>query len=363
VRISVVSPAECTERAVSALDVDPYADLLSAEGLAASLRRAASYLCPASPRQVTDSVMDAIRPLATDGEPQRQDIAEILDLLVAGGDLIELRRADNGGARLLYLGPPSYIEAHAGRYLVTGIRPFGAPLIGTGLPKGTRIQYEGHTRTIDLPPNQVPALLAEAGLHRIRRDHWLRQPAEVTAADLASRMRQRLAACRPDGHVDGLTVIGQETKVTYYRGRWRPLASADSGLLVGRRPQAYGADAWCLVLAGSGASVRILDLPTDDPSLPGRDEAWRVQAALDADRGVPQVFRVSSTGRASGKTIDFFSPLPQWAERYLQLAGMAVPKSRGALFSYRIHEDALPDLTGFLASMLWMSQTTTEGAE
>jgi hypothetical protein len=41
---------------------------------------------------------------------------------------------------------------------------------------------------------------------------------------------------------------------------------------------------------------------------------------------------------------------------------MAVPRSPGALFSYRLPEVALPDLAGFLARMLWMRQSTTEEA-
>jgi len=361
VRVSVLSAAECRKLAACALDLDEAADLLSAEGLAASLRRAASYLCPASPRQVTDAVLDALRPLLPDAGPQRDDIADLLDLLVASGDLIELRRAASGTARLLYLGPPSYIERHPGQYLLTGIRPHGAPLISSSLAEA--IQYEGHTRTIGLSPDRAAAVLAEAGLHKIRREQWIRRPAEVPAENLTARMRQRLSASGPAGQVDGLTIIGNDGAVTYYRGRWRPPAVADSGLFVGRRPQAYGADAWCLVLVTDGTPVRLVDLPADDPAAPGHDEAWRVQAAIDAERSTPQVFRVGGPARAGGRTIDFFSPLPRWAERYLQLVGMAVPRSRGALFSYRVPVDALPGLAGFLASMLWMRQSTTEGAE
>ena len=184
--------------------------------------------------------------------------------------------------------------------------------------------------------------------------------------ELIRQMRERLSAARPAGVVDGLRVIAPEEKVTYYQGRWRSLKPADSGLFVARRPQAYGADLWCVVLIADGAPARFLDLPADDLAAPGHDEAWRVQAALDAAGGSPQVFsvvRATGTGASLGRTVDFFSPLPRWAERYLQLAGMAVPKSRGALFSYRVPEDALPDLADFLASMLWMHQTTTEGAE
>lgn len=360
-KVSAISPAECGEIAASALDVDDAADLSSAEGLAASLRRAASYLCPASPQQVTGAVLDALSPLAPDGQPQRTDITDLLDLLVSSGDLIEIRGPGSAAARLLYLGPPSYIEAHPGRYLLTGIRPFGAPLISTSLAGS--VQYEGHTRSIDLSPDRAAAQLAEAGLHKIRSEQWVRRPAVVSAGDLTGRLRQRLTAAGPAGHVDGLTIIGNDAEVTYYRGRWRPPAKADSGLFVGRRPQAYGADAWCAVLVSGGAPVRLLDLPVDDPAAPGHDEAWRVQAAIDAGRGMPQVFRLGSAARPGSRTVDFFSPLPRWAERWLQLAGMAVPTSRGALFSYRIPENAMPGLSYFLTSTLWMRQATTQGAE
>ena len=364
VRVSVASPAECGELAVQTLDVDEAADLFSAEGLTASLRRAASFLCPASPRQLVDAVLDAVRPLLPGTELPRRDLADLLDLLVSAGDLLELRLSGGTPGRLLYLGPPSYIERRPGQYLLIGIRPFGAPLISPGFSGA--IQYEGHTRTIELSPDRAAAQLSELGLHMIRKTQWVRRPPEMPPGELIRQMRVRLSAAGPAGVVEGLTVIAPEEKVTYYHGRWRSLKPADSGLFVARRPQAYGADLWCVVLVAGGAPVRLLDLPADDPAAPGHDEAWRVQAALDAAAGSPQVFRVgraAGTGASAGRTADFFSPLPRWAERYLQLAGMAVPRSRGALFSYRVPEDALPDLAGFLASMLWMHQTTTEGAE
>lgn len=363
-RVSIASPAECSELAVRTLDTDEAADLFSAEGLTASLRRAASFLCPASPRQLIDAVLDAVRPLQPGGELSRDDLADLLDLLVSAGDLLELWQSGDAPGRLLYLGPPSYIERRPGQYLLLGIRPFGAPLISSDLAGA--IQYEGHTRTIELPPDQAAEQLPELGLHMIRPGQWVRRPPQMAPTELITQMRKRLSAASPAGVVEGLTVIDPAAKITYYRGRWKPLDPADSGLFVARRPQAYGADLWCVVLVADGIPDRLLDLPADDPAAPGHDEAWRVQAALDATGGSPQIFRVGhtvGTGTTAGRTVDFFSPLPRWAERYLQLAAMAVPRSRGALFSYRVHEDALPDLADFLASMLWMHQTTTEGAE
>jgi hypothetical protein len=364
VKVSAASPAECGELAVRTLDVDEAADLFSAEGLTASLRRAASFLCPASPRQVIDAVLEALRPLQPGGGLSREELANLLDLLISGGDLLELRQSGDVPGRLLYLGPPSYVERQPGQYLLLGIRPFGAPLISSDLAGA--VQYEGHTRTIGLPPDGAAAQLSELGLHMIRPKQWIRRPPESGAGELIGQMRDRLAAAGPAGVVEGLTIVAPETKVTYYRGRWRPVKPADSGLFVGRRPQAYGADLWCVVLVADGSPERLFDLPVDDLSAPGHDEAWRIQAALDAVGGNPQLFRVggvSGIGASAGRTVDFFSPLPRWAERYLQLTGMAVPRTAGALCSYRVPEGAIPGLTSFLEEMLWMPQRNDGGPE
>jgi hypothetical protein len=361
VKVSVASAAECRELAVRALDVDDAADLSSAEGLTASLRRAASFLCPASPRQLIDAVLDAVRPLQPGDDLPPDDLADLLDLLVSAGDLLELRQSGDTPGRLLYLGPPSYVERRPGQYLLLGIRPYGAPLISSDL--AGVIQDEGHTRTIELFPDQAAAQLSELGLHMIRPRQWVRRPAQVPPGELIGHVRERLAAAGPAGVVEGLTVIDPAAKVTYYRGRWRPLRPADSGLFVARRPQAYGADLWCIVLVADGAPVRLLDLPADDPTGPGHDEAWRVQAALDAAGHSPQLFRVGGTGAAVGRTVDFFSPLPRWAERYLELTGVAVPRSAGALCSYRVPDGAMTDLASFLNDMLWMGQFNDGGAE
>ena len=212
-----------------------------------------------------------------------EDLADLLDLLVSAGDLLELRQSGDTPGACSTSGRPRTSSGGPGQYLLLGIRPFGAPLISSGLAGA--IQYEGHTRTIELSPDRAAAQLSELGLHMIRR-RAVGTPATGDAAgrtdqaDAGAALRRR--PCRAgrgaDGHRPG-------AKVTYYRGRWRSLKPADSGLFVARRPQAYGADLWCVVLVAGGAPVRLLDLPADDPAAPGHDEAWRVQAALDAAAG------------------------------------------------------------------------------
>lgn len=359
-KASLASSADFRELAIRTLDVDEAAHLFSSEGLTASLRRAASFLCPASPRQLVNAVFEAVCPLLPDNDTLSRDyIVDLVVLLISVGDLLELKQSGDTPGRLLYLAPPSYVERQPGQYLLLGIRPFGAPLISSDLAR--TVQHEGHMRSIDLASDSAETQLASLGLSKVSRSQWIRRPSVLAPAELIRRIRERLGSAGPAGMVEGMTVIDSTTKVTYYRGRWRPLMGSDSGLFVARRPQAYGADLWCVILVADGVPVQLIDLPIDDPIGPGHDEAWRIQAALDALNDSPQVFRASPCpGKNAEMTVDLFSPLPLWAERRLNLVGMPIPRRAGSLHSYRVPKAAMHDLSDFLTSMLWMRQITIE---
>ncbi|MBK6871224.1 MAG: hypothetical protein IPG94_07450 [Kineosporiaceae bacterium] len=127
--------------AVETLGLDPEAvALTSTEGIAVSLRRAASFMCPTSPGRLVDAVLGALGPLDRD-DLQRDEVVQLLDQLVASGDLLELRHESGRSTRLVYLAPPSFIERVPGTYLLVGVRPFGAPLISDELAGA--IEYEG----------------------------------------------------------------------------------------------------------------------------------------------------------------------------------------------------------------------------
>ncbi|MGW5364455.1 hypothetical protein [Actinopolymorpha pittospori] len=326
--------------------------LTSVEGIAASLRRAASFMCPTSPGRIVDAVLGAIQPIHPGGLT-RDDIADMLDQLIASGDLLELRHDSGRTTRLLYLAPPSYIERSPGTYLLMGVRPFGAPLIGDELAAG--IEYEGPTRVLALDTADPDKELHERELQAVPKERWVSSPASEAPADLIGRHRARLDVAGEAGHLDDLVLLDPASKVTYYRGRWRTPAAGDTGDFVARRPQAYGADLWCLIRFEAGVAQRLIEFPVDSPVVPGRDEAWRYQAAVDALRGAPQRFRVSTTARGD-VTLDFLLPLPGFAERYLQLVGLPLGKTQGALFSYRVPSAAAAEVATFLTDMLWMSQ-------
>jgi hypothetical protein len=335
--------------------------LTSAEGLAASLRRAASFMCPTSPSRLVDAVLGALRPLHGE-DLARDDLVDLLDQLVASGDLLELRHESGRSTRLLYLGPPSFIERVPGTYLLIGVRPFSAPLIGAELADA--IEYEGHTRTLRMDPAEAESELRSRGLQRVPKNRWLSSPSVEAPADLIERHRARLNVAAEAGELGGLQLLDPATRVRYYRGRWRTPAATDTGDFVARWPQAYGADLWCLVRFKAGAATRLVEFPVDDPVVPGRDEAWRYQAAVDASRGAPQQFRLRHGRSPSDDVIlAFFSPLPGFAERYVQFAGLALGKTPGALFSFRLPAEAVEDTTTFLTDMLWMTYQEDSSGE
>lgn len=343
---------EISGRAVALLGLDCDAvDLFSDEGLCASLRRAASLMCPATPRQLVDSVIDALAPL--DPAIDRSIVNEALDRLISVGDLLELRTSD-GTARLLFLAPPSYVETRPGNFLLIGIRPNGSPILDE--PHAARIEFESHTRSIFVDPLTADDLFATAGVHRVTREQWTRSPRFDSAATVVARAEYRLKMSPSTGSIPGLSVIDSTSSVRYYKGRWRDLTGDDEGMYVGRRPQAFGAPIWCLIQVSRGVPTTLADLPFESSVFPGWDEARLIQAAIDSQRGHPQTYR---TRPAAGNIMfDFFAPLPSWAERFVTLNAVPVNKSTGALFSYRVPVDAEPSLTTFLSDSMWMTSTT-----
>lgn len=352
--IAPVSGSSATQRTVHALGLDETAtDLFSAEGICASLRRAASFLCPATPHRLVEAVLEAIGPLDESCSITRGQVAEQLGLLVSIGDLVELPRQQDRGSRQLYLAPPSYVEKAPGQYLLLGVRPNASPLVDESV--GAEVLYEGHTRSIELDPEEGPARMHAAGLHEIRREYWLKHPSADRAAAVVAAMHQRLDQAAESGQVSDLTIIDPGAPVRYYRGRWRPPADGDSGDFVARRPQAYGADLWCLVRIKRGVPRALVDLPVDAPDGPACDEAWRFQAAIDAVMGNPQAMHVrSATGAPESRMLDLFGPVPGWAQRYLELVGTPVSRARGALVSYRVPVSAISQMSTFVTDMLWM---------
>lgn len=358
-----VQRVERTEMATRALEILGLGrdgnELLATEGLSASLRRAASFLCPASPRQIVDAVLSALSPLSEGLE--RDVVADALAALVGSGDLLELRQPADG-TRLLYLGPPSFVEKHPGEYLLLGIRPRAAALLNE-TASGLEVIYDAHTRSVQIDPATGNAPLVAAGLRPISREQWTKTPRCEPVTQVIAKVRGELSAEHaPPGAISSLTIIDPAKPVHFYKGRWREPGNEDNGLFTGRRPQAYGAPIWCIVEIANGVPQAVLDLPMNSSVAPGWDDARRIQAALDAENGNPQIYRIRVSAQKGSTIFDFFMPLPSWAERYIAISGRPAQNGPKSLFSYCLPDEVVGDAQRFLSASLWMT-AIKEGRE
>jgi hypothetical protein len=355
--VESLSRIQAAQRCVEHLGLDGEAvDLNSPEALAGALRRAASFSCPTTPSRLIGAVEKTARELVDDHDALREQLAALLEAMIGYGDLLEFRGRDEGlGTGIeLYLGPPAFVRRQSGSFLLLGIRPEAAPLVGEeAVPL---IDYERHVRSVKAQPDvDVEELLLASGLREISPDTWLRSPRLADPQSVIDDYNTRLAVAGPAGEIDGLRVLDPATSVTFYRGRWRPPATSDNGRFVARRPQAYGADLWCYAEVAAGATTRLLDLPLHARLNRGCDEAWWLQAALDAVSGDPQVLRVRRARRDTEfGVIDVFSPIPRWLQR--RWDSLATPtRSAGALFSYSFAAEEVEEEVIFATQMLWLS--------
>jgi hypothetical protein len=103
----------------------------------------------------------------------------------------------------------------------------------------------------------------------------------------------------------------------------------------------------------------MIDLPEANDRGRGCDAAWYLQMAIDASRGEPQRFRIRD-GAGGQVVLDFFSPVPMWAQRRWDATGEPVAPS-GSLVSYRFRKTEVAEEIGFLSSALWMQPVVMPG--
>lgn len=353
--IDMISERQVNDLCVRGLGLDAESlDLSAPEALAAAIRRAASFLCPATPNQLVSAVEDSLASVVVLGAGV-EVVAEMLAALTGYGDLLELDgfSDDPRSARTqLYLAPPSFVPRRSGAFLLFGIRPDASPLLGdTLLPA---VECERHVRRIPAAAKVDLNSLLEYGLRELPESIWVSAP-EVQSPDQMRRQYDTLLAkAGPSGAIEGITVLDSDMPTRYYKGRWRAPTSKDSGNFIARRPQAYGAHLWCYALISSGVVTKAIDLPSDTGSLVrGCDAAWHLQAALDAVAGHPQVLRLRPSP-AHGRTLfELFSPPPSWLQRRWDVLGTPV-LSRGALTAYLIDDGESAQEADYAARTLWV---------
>lgn len=356
------APADVQKRILEVLGLSPAGDLASPEAIAANLRRAAALHCPASPTTLLRAVIRPLQDLVLDIASVSEQAELILEAMTAYGDLLETRDVSNDvysqRPNLLYAAPPAFVMRDNGSALLMGIVADRVSALPDELEP--LVQLANHTRRL---PGTVPDLrdrLRDYGLLELSQVAWLKAPVEEKPDNYLARLDRLLSACAPfTTGIDGLTIIDTSKPVTYYRGRWTDKIE-QNGNFVGRRPQAYGADLWCYVEVDGGRPRRFLDLPLAKSRYRGCDEAWQLQAAIDAQRGAAQQYRCR-TGDSEFVTMDFFSPLPMWAVRRLDAVGERAPATR-CLLSYRIPRGEIDEECAFLHRHLWLADSTGTGS-
>lgn len=353
--LGLLTKTAVIEASVQSLGLDSGSlDFDAPETLAAVIRRTASFRCPIGVRSLIDATIATVGDLTTRAD-LRPQLVGLLQAMIGCGDLIELMPPfdQSAGNRLIYLAPPTFVRTLNGTFVLLGVRPENAPLVDEGIRPF--IQYERHTRIISgEAPASISAMLEASGLHEVEQSRWLRSPGEASAASIVAQMNQVLAATSQSGDVAGLQILDSSTPVDYYRGRWRNAAGGDTGRFVARREQAYGADLWCYVRVANGATQQLVDLPSSANFARGCDEAWRLQAAIDANEGHPERFRIARSGE-NHDVISMFAPPPSWLQRRWDGRGLPVA-ARGALVSYVFASTETPGEAEFLNRMLWLEE-------
>jgi len=324
-----------------------------------ALRRALYLLAPASRADVVRFVAEPLTSLGI----SRTDVEEALEMLIVYGDALEMRKlaSDPWDAPPVTLrpAPPSYVERGDGSFAILGVAGDHPSALTPELQ--ARIDESGPVRSLS---NQVGEALGEhlqlLGLAPLTEAAWLRSPPPEPAGAYVQRWRTRLDQVpRQASEIGELEVLDPGRRVEYYSGRWREPDQRLAGLLLARRPQLYGAQLWSIADFESGSCYRLLDLETDADGQRPCDLGWRFQAAVDAAAGHAQPVRVRRGD--DGTFLDFFSPLPAFAERRLALAGVK-REGEKCLFSFNVPANAVSSEVAALKTYLWMRSVCEDKA-
>jgi hypothetical protein len=115
--------------------------------------------------------------LIPDAGEVRERIADRVEILLAHGDLLEIRHTnvDGSDAWLIHTAPPAFVRRSSGSVLLLGVAPDGSFPLPDRYLRGLR--YRGHARVLDEEPGEdLVAYLADLGLMEVTHETWLKAP-------------------------------------------------------------------------------------------------------------------------------------------------------------------------------------------
>lgn len=320
---------------------------------AQALRRASVILAPCGRNELERSVTRSFAGLLPKDDELRGYIADVLEELLVYGDVLEMRSATSDPWRekqlVLRPAPPAFVQKKNGTFILIGVAGDDiTPVIGE---MSRQIQYHGVLRLLASNIPNLKANLLDLGVLELPEKAWLRLPPVVSWIAYLAQWVDKLVQSPTTENVDGLQIIDTRKSVKFYPGRFVVPSAVHSGMYVGRRTQKYGAPLWCIVRLEAGTSRALLDLVSPGDRERPCDLAWRIQMAIDAQANTPQLMRE----RGDERVLDFFSPIPSWAERKLATIGGKVAPSK-CLLSYRFPADSINEIKMFFSNYLWIAQ-------
>ncbi len=357
--VAVISRGEATRKTAQSLGLPESCATLDGSNalIAQAIRRSVFIAAPCSIRTTRAVVTTALCALANDEKALEARITDVIEDLVATGDLLEMRRESPEGADLvLRPAPPAFVKRKDGTFILLGVAGdeitpvHDQPVVFR--PSGLRTLASADTETCH-------RALLDLGLIELSESAWLHGPAAATADSYLNAWIAKLPGTKNPERIDDLDILDTSTPTTFYKGRWKALNNKHAGIFLARRPQRYGANLWCVVEVQAGFVQRLVDVHTKDARIRDCDEAWRIQAAFDAVACAPQKVVVSSSGEKV--VLAFDSPLPAWAVRRLSLIGERVSPQR-ALFGFELPNQNKDDEVRWLEQMLWLARNTGRDA-
>jgi hypothetical protein len=347
--MKILGGSEANSVLVLGLGISEHYTANDLELLAALARQTAAFNCPCSLNALGKALLALIRPLDSD-EDLNIRVHECLEELLAYGDLAEIRDQDDT-KDLVTLTVPAAVKISSHRILLVGAG--SRRTASSMLPVGYRVDLKGCARTITVANSDTAMSdLLAAGFSLLTFDEWCHPPRSTTAEEHIAKYTRKMASQDSIGSLGELELLVPESDVKYYRGRWK-VAKTQTGVFVARRARRFGSPMWCLVKLQEGNPVGLVNFPTT-VGLRGCDEAWHLQQAIDRSRSTPQRFRVRFSEDGEHGFLDFFSPVPEWANRRWNALGDRM-SFKGSLFSYRFDAAILADEMKFAEARMWMT--------
>lgn len=351
----IISHADALENVARSLglplsiaDINDHTDALIAQ----SIRRSVFIAAPCNIRTARTLVIAALAPLLDDIEARVNDMIEDL---IAIGDLLEMRsESDEGSDILLRPAPPAFVRRKDNTFIILGIS--GDEI--TPIDNQSVIYTPSGLRTFPTSdPTNYRDMFIDLGLIEIPEHIWLHAPAKISVEDYLDSWVRSLPSVKHPENIEGLEIIDTKIPASFYKDRWAKLSNEHSGIYVGRRPQRYGANLWCLFEIKNGLIERFVDIYSKDARIRNCDEAWRIQAALDSKELRSQKIRILSDQK--NIILSFSSPIPAWAIRRLSMIG-ARKIVKGSLIAFEIPAQNAENEICWLEDMLWLARDIKE---